>query len=62
MDESSLWGLITVVGPILLIVVLVWAVLNNRRSKAGERHSEAATRDLYKSIDREDKAGDRTDA
>ena len=61
MDLSSLWGLLTVVGPILLVAVLLWAVLNNRRSKRGEQHSEAATRNLYESIDREDKAAERPD-
>jgi hypothetical protein len=59
MDLSSLWGIITVVGPILLLAVLLWAVLSNRRSKAAVRQSEAATRDLYKNIDREDKAAKR---
>ena len=60
-DQSSLWGLLTIGGPILLVAVLLWAVLNNRRSKAGHARSEAATRDLYKSIDREDKAAERGD-
>ncbi len=62
MNLSSLWGLLTIVGPILLAAVVLWAVLNNRRSRSDERHSEAATRDLYKNIDREDKATDRGDA
>jgi len=62
MDISSLYGLMTILGPILLLAVLLWAVLRNRRSKAAERHSEAATRDLYKDIDREDKAAKRGDS
>ena len=56
MDGSSLWGLITVAGPIVLIAVLAWAMLSNRRSRKAEQQSEAATRELYKRIDREDKA------
>ena len=61
MDLSSLWGLLTVAGPILLFAVLLWAVLSNRRSKAAERHTEAATRSLYDRIDGEDKAAGRSD-
>lgn len=59
MDGSSLWGLLTIVGPILLGAVLLWAVLTNRnRSRAAKDRAEQATHDLYKTIDREDKAAD----
>ncbi|MDB5689071.1 MAG: hypothetical protein JWL91_947 [Sphingomonas bacterium] len=57
-DGSSMWGLLTILGPILLGVVLLWAVLSNRRSKGAKQRTEAATHELYKTIDREDKAGD----
>ena len=56
MDGSSLWGLLTVVGPILLAAVVLWAVLNNRRSRGEKRQTEEATRNLYKEVDRKDKA------
>ena len=56
MDGSSLWGLLTIIGPILLGAALLWAVLNNRRSRAEKQRTETATHDLYKTIDREDKA------
>ena len=61
---GSLWSLLTVLGPILLGAILLWAVLSNRRSKAQNDRTEAATHDLYKNIDREDKsaAADRRDA
>lgn len=62
MDEtnaSSVWSLVTVVGPILLIVVLAWAMLRNRsRSRAEKERTEQATRDLYERSDRESKARD----
>lgn len=58
---SSMWGLLVIVGPILLFAVLLWAVLNNRRTKAAHRDSETATKSLYASIDREDKAAERGD-
>ncbi len=61
MNGSSLWGLITVMGPILLAAVILWAVLNNRLSKKAERKTEAATKKLYETIDREDKATERGD-
>ena len=28
------WGIMTIVGPVLLVLVLAWAMLNNRRSAA----------------------------
>jgi len=30
MDES-LWGLMTIVGPVILLILLVWAVMRSRR-------------------------------
>jgi hypothetical protein len=61
---GSLWSLLTVLGPILLGAILLWAVLSNRRSKAANDRTETATHDLYKQVDREDKAAkaDRRDA
>jgi len=38
------WGIMTIVGPILLVLVLAWAMLNNRRSAAEKRRTEEATR------------------
>lgn len=38
------WSLMTIVGPILLVLVLAWAMLNNRRSNAEKQQTEDATR------------------
>ena len=38
------WGLMTIVGPILLVLVLAWSMLNNRRSNAEKQRTEDATR------------------
>jgi hypothetical protein len=38
------WGLMTIVGPILLLLVLGWAMLKNRRSAAEKRRTEEATK------------------
>lgn len=38
------WGLMTIVGPILFLLVLGWVMLNNRQSAAEKRRTEEATR------------------
>ena len=53
MDFGGLnWSLLTIVGPLLLAVVIIVAVLRNRSSKDVIDRSEAATRDLYREEDR----------
>ena len=47
------WTLLTIVGPIVLLLVIAWAVLRNRRSRASDAESEAATRRVYEEEDRE---------
>ena len=41
------WSLLVIVGPIVLLAVIAWAVLRNRVSKPKARESEAATHRLY---------------
>jgi hypothetical protein len=46
------WALINIVGPLLLLLALAWAVLRNRKSsRADIERTEQATRDLYKAED-----------
>ena len=53
MDSGGFnWSLLTIVGPLLLLVVIAWAVLRNRKSKGNEAESEAATRRVYEQEDR----------
>ena len=49
MDETLL-GLMEIVGPIILLVILVWVVLRNRRGKGEAPMSvtEQATREEYR--------------
>lgn len=54
-DEVSLWGLLTIIGPIVLLGVIIWAVLNNRVSRRRHQESESATADLYDEQDRIDR-------
>jgi uncharacterized membrane protein len=48
MDET-LWSLMTILGPIILLVLLVWAVMRGRRSKGEVSNdvTERATRQEY---------------
>ena len=49
MDES-LWGLMNIIAPAVLVVVLIWLVIKVRR-KPGTRddaRTEAGTREVYR--------------
>ncbi|HTH29482.1 MAG TPA: hypothetical protein VL918_13585 [Sphingobium sp.] len=58
---EALWAVMTVIGPILLMAVMIWAILRNRqqRTQASQDRTERATRQLYEQLDREDKEGGR---
>jgi hypothetical protein len=53
---GNLWALATFVGPILLGAVILWAILRNRKRETPSdiARSDAGTRDLYASEDRDD--------
>ena len=53
---SGIWGILIVVGPIVLVAVIAWAMLNNRQSRRGDARTEAATRELYREQNAADKA------
>ena len=55
---GDIWGLITIIGPVLLVVAIVWAMLNNKRSARAEAKTEEATRRMYDAQDRDDKANE----
>lgn len=56
---GSLWGLMTILGPILLAGILFWAMQRNRtRTRAEKERTERATRELYEESDRASKARD----
>jgi len=56
--ESSLWAMVTIGGPILLGVVLIFVMLSNRRHRTPKemRRTEEATHDPYRRLDKDDKA------
>ncbi|ODP35985.1 hypothetical protein [Sphingomonas turrisvirgatae] len=56
LDFSSLQGVMVIIGPIVLAAVLLWAVLNNRTSRAQKERTEEATRRVREEQNREDVA------
>ena len=52
------WSLLTIVGPALLAVVILWALLRNRKTSRAERdRTEQATHDLYREEEAERRDG-----
>jgi hypothetical protein len=58
MDLGSLWGILTIVGPIVLAVAIAWAMFHNRSSPADIARTEEATHRMYDEQNREDQARD----
>lgn len=59
MDESNLIGIMTIVGPIVLLALIIWAVVRNRQSRIPKDVTERATEANYRAEDRAEK-NDRT--
>lgn len=56
MDSPSggFWSIITIVGPIVLAAVLLWALLRNRKTTPREDdRTDRATRDVYRAEEAE---------
>ena len=54
MDQGgSSWSLLTIIGPLLILIVLAWAVMRNKKKSRPEdiERTEAATRELYREED-----------
>ncbi|MBB4642438.1 hypothetical protein [Rhizorhapis suberifaciens] len=53
---GGLWALLTILGPILLGLVLIYAIVRNRTrgGKRGIEHTERATRRMHEQIAREE--------
>lgn len=56
---GGIWSVVVVLGPILLGMVLIWAIMRNRKNQSAqnEARSEAGARNLYDQLDREDRRG-----
>jgi hypothetical protein len=57
MDET-LFGIISIVGPAVLLIALIWLVMR-RRADRTTNETEAGTRDLYR--EEEERRRDGTD-
>jgi hypothetical protein len=56
MAGDGLWSFVVIVGPIILVAALLFAMLRNRkRSPREEARTEQATRELYKQQSAEDR-------
>jgi hypothetical protein len=58
MLETSGYGLATIIGPIVLLVLFIFVIMRNRKSKVGKDVTEDATRANYQAEDRAAKNGD----
>ena len=45
---EGFWGFVVIGGPIVLGLVLLWAMLRNKADKGGIERTEAATRENYR--------------
>lgn len=53
------WGIMTIIGPLLLAAVLLWALLRNRKtSKRDVDRSEKGAHDLYHEEEEKRRSGD----
>ncbi len=55
MQEMGLWGIATIVGPIVLLILFIWVILRNRSSRVSKDVTERATKANYEAEDREHK-------
>ena len=51
MQEISLWGLTTVVGPIVLLALFAYVIIRNRSAPVSKDVTEAATKANYAAED-----------
>ena len=51
------WAIMNVVGPLLIVIVLAWAFLRNKKNRGGIDQTERATRDLYDQEEAERRSG-----
>ena len=52
MEQEGLWGLATIVGPIVLLILFIYVIMRNRSSKVSKETTERATKANYEAEDR----------
>lgn len=57
------WGILTILGPIILLGAIAWALMRNKKetSASDMRHTERETEKLYDRADEEDAKDARDD-
>ncbi len=57
------WGILTILGPIILVGAIAWAILRNKKESTprGEARTERATHELYDEADEQDAKDARRD-
>ena len=58
MQENSLLTIMEIVGPIVLLLLFIWVIMRNRKSKISKDVTEDATRANYEAEDRAAKNDD----
>ena len=51
MEQEGLWGIATIVGPIVLLLLFAYVIMRNRSSKVSKDVTERATKANYKADD-----------
>ena len=46
-SDVDYWTLVTFLGPLLLLGVIAWAILRNKKAKVDPRTTEEGTRRVY---------------
>jgi hypothetical protein len=49
---GSEWSILSIVAPVLLAAVILFAILKNRKAKGGVDRTERATHDVYDAEER----------
>ena len=61
-DHGGLWGIATILGPILLLAALVYGVtMYRKRGPTTKAHTDQTTRELYRRADRQEKRAENID-
>lgn len=58
MELEGLWGIATIVGPIVLLVLFIYVIVRNRSSRVSKQVTEDATEANYQAEDRASKNSD----
>ena len=58
MEVEGLWGIATIVGPIVLLVLFIFVIVRNRSSRVSKQVTEDATEANYQAEDRASKNND----